>query len=266
MKTIKAIRVDEHGGPEVLKVVEIPLPEPGDGQVLVRVKAVGVNPVETYLRSGAYSSATLPYFPGMDAAGVVESLGPKTNRFKTGDRVYTSESISGTYAEYTLCLEEQVHPLPPNASFAQGAALGIPYGTSFRGLFHRAKAQPGETLLVHGATGGVGSAAVQWAKAAGLIVIGTGGTEQGRKLVKEQGADFVLNHRDAQYTDELMKITEGRGVDIILEMLANVNLAKDLTMLAKYGRVVVIGNRGKIEINPRDAMSRDASILGMTLF
>jgi NADPH2:quinone reductase len=272
---MKAIRVVQHGGPEVLKLEEVPVPSVGEGQVLVQVKAAGVNPVDTYIRAGQYNISNLPYTPGMDAAGTVEQIGPvaanpnpnlNPNPLSTGDRVYISGTVSGAYAEFTLCNAEEVHRLPENVSFEQGAALSVPYATAYRALFHRAKAQPGETVLIHGASGGVGTAAVQWSTAAGLKVIGTAGTDEGRKLVKEQGADFVLDHRNASYTDELMRITNGKGVDLILEMLANVNLAKDLNLLAKYGRVVVIGNRGKIEINPRDAMSRDATILGMTLF
>src|SRR5439155_11248349 len=140
-----------------------------------------------------------------------------------------------------------------------------PYGTAHRALHHRGNARPGETVLIHGATGGVGIAAVQLASAHGCTVIGTGGSDAGRILVIEQGGHHVLDHRDASYLEKLMDLTRGCGVDLILEMLANVNLAHDLTMLAKNGRVVVIGNRGSIEINPREAMSRDADIRGMTL-
>ena len=146
--------------------------------------------------------------------------------------------------------------------------MGVPYATAYRALLHRAKPRQGETVLVHGASGGVGTAAVQIARGAGLglTVIGTAGTGAGRKQVAEQGAQHVLDHRSASYLDELMRLTNGRGVDIILEMLANVNLDKDLNVLAKNGRVVVIGSRGRIEIDPRATMSRDADIRGMTLF
>jgi len=266
---MKAIRVTAHGGPEVLKLEEVPKPSPAADQVLIRIQAVGVNPVDTYIRAGAYSISNLPYTPGFDAAGVVEALGPAgpgVSRFKAADRVYTSATVSGSYAEYALCNVHTVHPLPGNVSFAQGAALGIPYATAYRALFQKAHAQPGETVLVHGASGGVGTAAVQWARAAGLTVIGTSGSPEGQKLVKENGAHHVLNHRSENYTQELMQLTSNRGVDVILEMLANVNLGKDLSLLAKLGRVVVIGSRGKVEIMPRDTMSRDASIIGMTLF
>jgi NADPH2:quinone reductase len=264
---MKAIRVSEFGGPEVLKLQDVPDPKPDSGQVLVRVKAAGVNPVDTYIRAGAYArKPNLPYTPGSDAAGIVETVGPNVKQFKPGDRVYTNGSITGVLAELALCEEFRVHHLSAKLSFAQGAALGVPYGTAFRALFQRGRGKAGESVLVHGATGGVGTACVQFARATGMTVIGTGGTDKGRALVKEQGAHHVLDHRAKDYEKQLMEITGGRGVDLITEMLANVNLAKDLTMLAPGGRVVVIGNRGSIEINPRDAMGREADILGMTLF
>lgn len=264
---MKAIRVHEFGGPEVVRLEDVPDPKPGHGEVVVKMYAAGVNPVETYIRSGMYArKPQLPYTPGSDGAGTVEAIGDGVAQFKPGDRVYTAGSISGTYAQLALCAESQVHSLPEKTSFSQGAALGIPYGTAYRGLFQRAQAVPGETVFVHGATGGVGIAAVQLARAAGMKVIGTGGTEKGRALVAREGAHNVLDHTAPGYLDQLMGLTAGRGVDVILEMLANVNLGKDLGVLAMRGRVVVIGSRGAVEINPRDTMSRDADIRGMTLF
>ncbi|PYS40838.1 MAG: NADPH:quinone reductase [Acidobacteria bacterium] len=264
---MRAIRVSEFGGPEVLKIQDVADPKADSGQVLVRIKAAGVNPVDTYIRAGAYArKPNLPFTPGTDAGGIVEAVGPNVKRFKAGDRVYTNGSITGVCAELALCEESRVHHLPGKISFAQGAALGVPYGTAYRALFQRGRTKAGETVLVHGATGGVGVACVQFARAAGLTVIGTGGTEKGRALVAEQGAHHVLDHRASDYDKQLLNITEGRGVDLITEMLANVNLARDLTMLAPGGRVVVIGNRGNVEINPREAMTREAAIFGLTLF
>jgi len=264
---VKAIRVHEFGGPEVMKVEEVADLTPGPGQVLVQLHAAGVNPVENYIRTGTYAiKPNLPYTPGNDGGGVVAAVGAGVTLAKVGGRVYLSGALTGTYAEQTLCLESQVHRLPDNVSFEQGAAMGVAYGTAYRGLFLRGDAKPGETVLVHGASGGVGTAAVQLARAAGIVVIGTAGSDQGLQLVKAQGAHHTLNHSTDGYLDKLMKLTEGRGVDVILEMLANKNLARDLTVLAKKGRVVVIGNRGTIEINPRDLMGRDADIRGMTLW
>jgi NADPH2:quinone reductase len=264
---MKAIRIHEFGGPDVLKVEDVPEPSPAAGQVLVRVRAAGVNPVDTYIRSGVHAVRPgLPYTPGLDAGGEVEAVGEGVKRFSTGQRVYTAGSLTGTYAELALCEESQCHALPERVTFAQGAAVFTPYVTAYRALFHRANARPGETVFVHGASGGVGTAAVQLARAAGLRVVGTAGTEEGRRLVLEQGAHEVLDHRAPDYLERLGRLTGGRGADVILEMLANVNLDKDLGALAKGGRVVVIGSRGTVEINPRQAMTRDAAILGMTLF
>ncbi len=263
---MKAIRVYEFGNPEVMKIEEIPDPKPDGEDVVVRVHAVGVNPVDTYIRSGLYPSMPeLPYIPGMDGAGIIESIGRDVRKVKVGDRVYIFGTISGSYAEKALCKESQVHPLPERLSFAQGAALGVPYGAAYRALFQRANAIPGEVVLVHGASGGVGIAAVQMARAAGMHIIGTSGTEKGRLLVSEQGAHHVFDHHAPDHMEEILKLTNGRGVDVILEILANVNLGKDLGILAQNGRVVIIGSRGTVEIDPRNAMRRDASILGMVL-
>jgi NADPH2:quinone reductase len=264
---MRAIRVSEFGPPEVLEIGEVPLPEPGDGEYVVRIFAAGVNPVDAYIRSGTYArKPALPYTPGSDGAGTIETCGRGANRFKPGDRVYLSGSITGTYAEAARCAEAQMHPLGEAASFAQGAALGVPYATAYRALVQRGRAVPGETVLVHGGTGGVGIAAVQFARAMGLRVLATGGTRAGCDEAARQGAHATFDHHRDGYASQIIEETDGQGVNLILEMLANVNLARDLTLLAPRGRVVVIGNRGAIEINPRDAMSRDADILGMVLF
>ena len=264
---MKAIRVHSFGSPEVMQIEEIPDSSPGPGQVVVSVKAAGVNPVDTYIRSGLYRpDLKLPYTPGIDAAGVIVAIGEGVNHRSVGQRVYVAWSISGTYAEQVLCNEFQTHPLPDAITFGQGAAIGVPYGAAYRALFQRAGAQAGESVLVHGASGGVGVAAIQLARKAGMRVIGTVGTETGRELALAQGAHCVLNHREAGYLDSMQELTCGKGVDVILEMLANVNLDRDLPILATHGRVVIIGSRGRVEIDPRNAMAREATILGMTLF
>ena len=232
---MKAILVHEFGGPEVLKLEEIPTPKPQAGQVLVKIHAAGVNPYDTYMRTGTYAvKPPLPYTPGSDAAGVVEAVGPGVTKVKPGDRVYTAKTITGAYAEYTLTLEDQAQKLPANITFDQGAAIWVPYGTAYHALRQEANARAGETVLVHGASGGVGTASLQIARAMGLTVFGTAGTDKGLDLVKREGAHQVFNHTKSGYTDEILKATAGRGVDIVLEMLANVNLAADLKLLATY--------------------------------
>jgi NADPH2:quinone reductase len=263
---MKAIVVREFGGPDVLKLEDVPDPGAGAGQVVVRVKAVGVNPVDTYIRSGAYArKPQLPYTPGTDVGGVVEAVGDGVTKVKTGDRVY-AHAVNGGCAEKALCEEWQVHPLPGRVTFPQGAAIGVPYGTAWRALFIRAGARAGDTVLVHGASGGVGTAAIQVARSHGLRVIATAGTDEGMTIAREQGATAVLNHGSPDYMAQILPLTGGAGVNVVLEMLANVNLDRDLDVLAFRGRVVVIGSRGRVEIDPRKTMGKDAAVLGMTLF
>lgn len=263
---MKAIRIHEFGEPEVLKLEEVPEPKPGPGQVQVKVQAVGVNPYEGYMRAGAYAAPPLPFTPGHDAAGVVAAVGAGVTAVAPGDRVYTSQTLTGAYAEKTLCLESRVHHLPKRVSFAQGAGVNVPYAAAYRALFQRARAMAGEVLLVHGASGGVGTAAVQLARAAGLTVIGTAGTDEGRHLAAEQGAHYVLDHDQDGYLQEAMKITENRGVDVVCELLANVNLGRDLEILATGGRVVVIGSRGTVTIDPRHLLIKESNVLGMVIW
>lgn len=264
---MKAIRVNEFGGPEVMRLEEVAKPVPSEGQVLVRVHAAGVNPADTYARSGNYANKpALPYTPGTDGAGIIEAVGPGAVRAKVGSRVYVAASLSGTYAEYALALETQVHELPERISFSQGAGVFVPYATAYRALFQLARARPGERLLVHGASGGVGVAALQFAAAMGLRTVGSAGSAKGLELALREGASEAVDHRVSGYQEAALSFTGGTGFDVILEMLANVNLGADLKMLARGGRVVVIGSRGEASVNPRDLMSRDAAVFGMMLW
>ena len=263
---MKSIRIYEFGAPEVMALEKIDALTPGPGQVVVEIKAAGVNPIDTYIRSGNYPiNIPLPYTPGFDGAGIIKIVGEGVRHYVPGDRVYITGSVSGTYAEQTLCTNEQIFPLPEEMSFEQGAAIGIPYGTAYRALFTKARAVDKETILIHGATGGVGVAALQLAKAANLNIVATSGSQQGVNLIKEHGIEHILNHNQKEHWDEINAITEGQGVDVILEMLANVNLDEDLKILKTNGRIVVIGCRGPVTINPREAMAKEASILGMLL-
>jgi NADPH2:quinone reductase len=269
MSPVKAILVRTFGGPEVLQPAAVDDPVVTPGRVVVRIQAAGVNPVDAYIRTGSYARLpSLPWIPGFDGAGIVESVGASVTRFHSGDCVYvtTLGSWNGTYAERTLCDVEHLHPLPPNVSFPQGAAIGVPAATAYRALFGRAHARRGETVLVHGASGAVGLAAVQFAKGAGLTVLGTAGTDEGLALVQRMGAAHVFDHRDDGRGDLIKAATDGRGVDVIIEMLASANLDRDLGLLAPRGRVVIVGSRGRIEIDPRQTMGKDLSVFGMTLW
>jgi NADPH2:quinone reductase len=266
---MKAIHVHEFGPPDVLRLEDVPVPVPGTDDVLVRVVAAGVNPVETYIRSGNYARLPkLPFTPGTDAAGIVESLGANVRKLAPGDRVYLSGlnfRQTGTYAQFVCCEQSAVHELPDGVGFAQGAALGVPYLTAALALFERARLEPGETLLVHGASGGVGLAALQFARAQGAVTIGSAGTDRGAELVAAQGATAV-NHGAAGYQQRVLELTGGRGVDVVVEMLANVNLARDFDLLTTRGRIVVVGNRGSLEFNPRLIMAKEATVLGTQLW
>ena len=267
---MKAIVVREFGEPSVLKLEQVPDPVAGPGQVLVRLHAAGINPVETYIRKGVYARKPgLPFTPGADGAGIVEAVGSGVVGFSPGQRVYITGTVAGaygSYAEKAVCPTSHVYALPEGVSFAQGAAMGVPYGTAYRAIFQRGAARPGETVLVHGASGGVGTAALQLCRAWGLVAFGTAGSKAGLDLVRSEGAAHAFNHTMSGYEAEILAATGGRGVDVILENLANVNLNRDLPLLAPGGRVVVVGNRGTIEIDPRQLMGKDADIRGMLLF
>jgi NADPH:quinone reductase len=268
---MQAILAREFGGPEVLKLEEVPDPVAKSGQLRVRVHAIGVNPYETYMRSGAYAiKPDLPYIPGADAAGVIDQVGDGVAGWKAGDRVYISgtaiHKAYGAYAQYAVCNADQVHRLPDRISFAQGAGLFVPYVTAWRALFGRANTRAGDVVMIHGASGGVGSAATQFAVAIGATVIGTAGSDEGLALIRKQGAKLAVNHKNANYLDEVTQASGGRGPDVILEMLANVNLDHDLTVVAPGGRIVIIGNRGRIEIDPRKIMTKDVSVFGLALW
>ncbi|HEX2311513.1 MAG TPA: NADPH:quinone reductase [Vicinamibacterales bacterium] len=266
---MRAIVVREFGPPSVMRLQDVADPAASAGTLVVRVRAAGVNPVDTYIRGGAYARLPqLPYTPGFDGAGEVESVGDGVTGWARGDHVFIAAlgAWHGTYAERMVCTPSQVFRLPDHVSYGQGASLGVPAATAHRALFGKAHAQGGETVLIHGASGAVGIAAVQLAKAAGLRVIGTAGTDDGRALVLEQGADTVFDHRDPARVSSIKTVTDGRGPDVILEMLANVNLDTDLGLLAPGGRVVVIGNRGRTEIDARQTMGKELTITGMSLW
>ncbi|WKX91477.1 hypothetical protein Q1695_009930 [Nippostrongylus brasiliensis] len=257
--------IKKFGGPEVIEVlsnVPIPIIESAK-QVLVRVGASGVNPVDTYIRNGQYAALpTLPYIPGRDGAGIVEQIGEDVQDVRVGDRVYFATTVTGSAAEY--CVAEKVFPLPPELSLQEGACLGVPYMTAHRALFILGNVQEGQRVLVHGASGGVGIAAVQMAAGHDITVVGTAGTDEGMTLVRENGASDVYNHRKNGYLDE-MKKKYSEGFDLIVEMAAHVNLMSDLDLLAKNGKVAVVGSRGEVKINPRALMSRESSVFGVGL-
>lgn len=262
--TMRAVVVRDYGAADVLRVESVPIPQPGPGEVLVRLIAAGVNPVDTYLRSGTQGyRPTLPFTPGWDGAGMVAAVGEGVPKLVQHDAVYVSQAQAGTYAEYCVCSATHVFPLPPGLSAEEGAALGVPYATSWQALFIHAQIKPADRVLVHGASGGVGLATVQWALSVGATVVGTAGTEAGLARVYGEGAYAVL-HSAEGYLEEAVELADG-PFDVIIEMAAHLNLNRDLDVLAHGGRVVVVGSRGEVSITPRALMARHASILGMSL-
>lgn len=269
---MKAIQMSKFGGPEVLEYKEITEPIPDVNEVRVRLYAAGVNPNEAYIRTGNYAFyiPELPYTPGFDGAGIVDSVGKDVKHVKVGDRVFVAALLAkrntGTYAQKVVCDADSVHLIPDKLSFQEGASLGIPALSAYRALFHRAKIKAGEIVLVHGASGGVGLLAVQMAKGIGAIVVGTAGTEEGKSLVKSSGADYAIDHITETSFEQLLSVTNGQGPDVIIEFLANVNLENDMKIIAPFGRIIIVGNRGSIEVTPRLAMIKEADILGMALW
>lgn len=268
---MRGIRVGRFGGEEVLEHTELPVPEPAAGQVRVRLHAAGVNPADTYIRTGQYAffRPELPYTPGFDGAGVVDAVADGLTAPAPGDRVFVgglgSPGFTGAYAQFVVADASAVRPLPPTLSYSQGAAVGIPCATAWRALFQKARLRPGESVLVHGASGGVGIPTVQLAADAGAVVIGTAGTAEGADLVRAAGARHVLDHTSDGYLDELTRLTGG-GVSVVIEMLADVNLARDLEVLAMRGRVVIVGSRGSLDFTPRLTMRKEAVVMGTALW
>jgi NADPH2:quinone reductase len=223
------------------------------------------------MRSGTYAIVPkLPYIPGGDAAGTVSAIGTGVEGFALGDRVFVGTALSmdltGCYAEKVKRKAGEVMALPGTLSFAQGATFGVSYATAHYALFARGGARAGETVFIHGASGSVGTSAIQLARRAGLKVIGSGGTADGLGLIRAEGADLAVDHTANGYLDEVTAFTGGSGPELILEMLANVNLAADMNRVAKFGRIIVIGNRGEITINPRVAMMKELDIRGIALW
>jgi NADPH2:quinone reductase len=265
---MKAVVVSAFGEPDVLQLRKIADPTPEPGEVLVRVRAAGVNPVDGYIRTGTYAiKPDLPWIPGSDGAGEVVALGEGIAEPAVGSRVYLwTPTGRGTYAELVAAPRERVYALPDRLSFEQGAAVGVPYATAYRALHDKGQSRPGEWVLVHGATGAVGTALVQLTLRHGMQLIATAGSAEGEARLRDAGVRQVVDHNDPEHLARARDLTGGAGLDLIVELLANVNLGKDLGALARRGRIVVVGSRGSVEINPRDLMSRDASVVGMTLF
>ncbi|AEF56517.1 NADPH:quinone reductase [Marinomonas posidonica] len=261
---MKAMQIQEYGPASALALTEAQQPTLAADQILVKVGAAGVNPVDTYIRSGTNNyTANFPHTPGSDGAGIISAVGNEVTEFTVGQRVYFSRNLSGSSAEYCVCATTHTYPLADALSFEEGACVGIPYTTAHRALFGRANGKTGDKVLVHGATGAVGLATVQLALSAGMEVVASAGSQAGVDLLRAQGVETVIMHNETDHLAPFQSLPT--GFDVIIEMLANHNLDQDLKALTFGGRVAVVGNRGTVEINPRDLMARDAAVFGVAL-
>jgi NADPH2:quinone reductase len=262
---VKAIQVNEFGTVDVLKIVELPDPVPGVGEVLIQVHAAGVSPLDTYVREQSHGAPTpaLPYIPGFEAAGEIAAIGEGVTKFKMGDCVYVNTFL-GAYSELIIHDESSVYRLPDSVSFAQGALLSNSYPTAYYALFNLARGKAGDRVFIHGASGAVGTAAVQLARATGMTVVGTAGSDRGLELIQQEGAHHALNHREPNYLKQALELTEGKGYDVILEMNASKKLADDVALIGTFGRIIVIGGTDDpVTFDPTPILWKGASIIGL---
>lgn len=264
---MKAVLFHELGGPEVLKLEDVPKPQPKPGWVLIKVHAVGINFADTLFRQGQYlMKPNLPDIPGLEAAGVVEAVGEGVTHVKPGMRVATIGVK--TYAEYSMASGAQVMPLPDHVSFEEGAAFPIQTLTAYHMLHTSHQTTPGQTVLVHSAAGGVGIVAVQIAKAAGARVIGTVSNNSKFDLVKQYGADEVINYESQDFAEEALKLTNKRGVDLILDAVGKPTLEKGLRCLAPFGHLILYGRAGGVPdpVNLMSLFQKSTKVSGFVLY
>jgi NADPH2:quinone reductase len=267
---MKAMCAQQFGGPEQLRLEDAPDPQLKDGHVLIQVKATGINPADLVRLSGRYpQSLSLPYIPGTDVSGIVEAVGAGVTHVKVGDRVFGRSLNGGGYAEKASLPANETVLLPANLSFAEGAAIPVPFYTAYIALQHKARLKAGETVLVSGGGGGVGVAAIQLAKVAGAHVITTVGSQEKVERTRQLGADVALNYKTQDFVTEVQKLTDGQGVNVIIENVATDNLAKDFAAIARHGRIVLIGTgTGKASeatFAVTTALMKDATIYAMVL-
>ena len=263
---MKAMRAHKFGGPEELCFEDAPELQVQAGQVKIRVRAAGINPADLVRLAGRLPGLVLPYIPGTDVCGEVEEVGAGV-ALEKGDKVFGR--AQGGYTEKTCLAASEAIPLPGNLSFAEGAAIPIPFFTAYHALHHKAALKRGETVLISAGGGGVGVAAIQLAVVAGARVITTVGSAEKAERVCALGAHAAVNYREQDFVAKVQEFTDGRGVDVIIENVAADNLAKDLAALALNGRIVLVGNgtgkSGDATLNVFGALMKDVAIYGMSL-
>ncbi|SDY34231.1 NADPH2:quinone reductase [Evansella caseinilytica] len=264
---MKAVVYNQSGSPEVLHTIEMEKPTSKRNEILIKIGGSGLNPVDTYFRKGIRQVSGFPAVPHFDLSGTVEEIGADVSRFQAGDRVWAT-NVTGTCAEYVTAAEKSAFPLPENTSFVEGAALAMPFMTAHLSLFYRGNVRVGETVLIYGGAGAVGNAAVQLAKIAGATVIATAGGEEKARLCHKAGADHILLYKQVNVMDEVLSLTAGTGVDLILDMSLSENLERDLQMITVGGRIIAIGSpKNNTPTLPwRLLNQKHAAIMGVLLF
>jgi NADPH2:quinone reductase len=270
---MKAAFITETGPPSVIQYGDLPKPQPAVGEVLVKVGAVAVNPIDTYIRGGQVAMPLrFPHVVGCDVAGTVEVVGRSVRRFKVGDRVWGSNQglfgRQGTFAEYASIDEKWLYPTPPTESDAEAAAGALVGITAYLGLFRVARLQSGELLFVNGGSGGVGSAVIQQAKAAGVRVITTAGSDAKRAYCAHLGADVVLDYRSPTLDDELRQVAAPLGgINVWFETLREPTLDRTIEMMAQRGRILLMaGRQARPEFPVGPFYVKDLSLLGFAMF
>jgi NADPH:quinone reductase len=269
--TMPAIVMPEFGGPEVLQLREIPRPVAGPGQVLVRVKASSVNPVDTKIRSGMLAAIApdAPTVLGCDVAGVVEACGPLVRHFAPGDEVYGCaggvKGHPGALAEYMACDERLLAPRPPGLSFEEAAALPLVSITAWDGLIDRAKVQPGQRVLIHGGTGGVGHVALQLCAAFGAEVWTTVSGPEKAEIARKLGATGTINYREQPVEDYVSEVTDGKGFDVVFDSVGGENVARCFQAAAVSGTVVSISTRTSADLSPLHAKGLSLHVVFMLI-
>ena len=266
-QTMRAIEIQGKGGPEALVEVSLALPKPGAGQILIKVEAAGVNRPDVLQRKGLYPAPKgHSELPGLEVAGTVAALGERTTRYSLGDRVMALVN-GGGYAEFCLADEGSVLPLPASLTMIEGAALPETFFTVWHNVFERGALQPGEWVLVHGGTSGIGVTAIQLAKAKGARVITTAGSPEKCKACLDLGASYAIDYRTQDYADLVKTITEGRGVNVILDMVGGDYIDRNIRSLADDGRLVNIGYQSgsKVTVDMMRVMLKRLTLTGSTL-
>jgi NADPH:quinone reductase len=269
---MRAAYLEATGEPEVLMVGELPTPDPKPGEVRVKVHAAGLNPIDTYIRAGMVNMPMpKPFITGSDFAGVVDTVGEGVTHFKPGDRVWGSNQgmlgRQGTFAEYVCPHQDYCYPMDKSASFEDMASLALTGITAHLGLFYRVNLVAGETVFVHGGTGGVGSLVIQMAKAVGAKVITTVGSAEKAEIAKKLGAEVVLNYKTDDLVQGVHDATGGKGVEVFYETQPPTDFEKIIAMTAAYGRVVVMAGRAAKPVFPNGAFYvKGLSLYGFAMF